>query len=248
MPSRVALTAPLSHSLVAGFAGVFLIVLGGSALATPDAQPFGVLCVGIGVLCVVLAVALCRRERLVLDTSGLEYKNLGLGLIPWTEISRISFVTAVTGATRDASYGKGYLAVTVKSPDSFWRSRFGERYQDLFPAGPSPITADEMYLNLYGVDTDRRQLRALVATFAPHLRCETDDSPLNPPLSPARRALLTVVLIMLLACIAVTIWTIRQFPSPERSFAREFRGKSAGSHRILTAGATSPFDDRVAVL
>jgi len=91
------------------------------------------------------------RPRIILDDKGLFDRTLGVGLIPWSEI---------TGAYAKSMRGNDFISLELKD-DEKWLNKLS-RFKRLLTLGNKSLGFTAINLNLSGVSVDTQQIYELV--------------------------------------------------------------------------------------
>lgn len=146
--SRLKYAALLALALVFVLGGVLMVARG-----KPDDHWVGWLGIaffGAGIP-IFLRQIVDSRPRLVLDEQGIFDRTLGVGVIPWTEI---------TGATLRAVHFNHFICLEVRDPQRWTSQRsFLKR---LFALGNRAMGYSELNINLSAIAADPKKVYELV--------------------------------------------------------------------------------------
>jgi hypothetical protein len=95
------------------------------------------------------------RPRLVIDESGIYDRTLGVGRIPWPEI---------TGARIQSIRGNDFVCLAVRDP-KIWLHQLAP-LQKLLVRGNRALGFSELNINLSGVEASTAQVYELILKFS----------------------------------------------------------------------------------
>jgi hypothetical protein len=92
------------------------------------------------------------RPRLTIDDHGIDDRTLGVGVIPWSEM---------TGAYVKSIRGNDFICLTVRDP-RMWLHKLSPVKQAMVKANAA-LGFTELNINLSGVDADTMQIHELIS-------------------------------------------------------------------------------------